>query len=126
MFLLLLLLLLALNRLLLIFCVFFSSVDSSGQSNRRGGPVTLTCHLSDTSEVTHYDWVREVPSDSGGGGVQSVGVVKRGKILNVSNVSNALWTCQYYGKKGLLGNVTYYTPQMSKLFILKTYMLISL
>lgn len=80
--------------------------------------MTLTCRLSDTSEVTRYDWVREVHGDSSG--IQSVGVVKKGKFLSVSNVSSAAWTCRYYGKHGLLGNVTYYAPQMSKFLFLKT------
>lgn len=71
----------------------------------------LTCRLSDTSEVTGYDWVREVHSD---GAVQSAGVVQRGKFLTVSNMSEAAWTCRYYGKEGILGNVTHNAPQMSK------------
>lgn len=75
------------------------------------GPVTLTCRLSDTSEVTGYDWVREVHSD---GGVQSARVIQRGKFLRVSNMSEAAWTCRYYGKEGILGNVTHNAPQMSK------------
>lgn len=73
--------------------------------------MTLTCHLSDTSKITGYDWVREVHAD---GGVQSAGVVQSGKFLRVSNVSEATWTCRYYGKEGILGNVTYITAQMSK------------
>lgn len=90
-----------------------AKIESSGQSNRGGrGPVTLTCRLSDTSEVTGYDWVREVHSE---GGVQSAAVIQRGKFLRVSNMSEAAWTCRYYGKEGILGNVTHNAPQMSGL-----------
>lgn len=77
----------------------------------------LTCSLSDTSEVTGYDWVREVQAE---GGAQSMVVLQRGRFLRVSNVSEAAWTCRFYGKEGILGNVTYDVPQMSKFSSLKT------
>lgn len=74
-------------------------------------PVTLTCHLSDTDEVIDYDWV-QVTNELNG--TQSVSPsVSQGKILKLGTVTEKTsgeWACRFYGKQGMLGNVTYRLP----------------
>ncbi|XP_026173305.1 contactin-2 [Mastacembelus armatus] len=79
-------------------------------SSNNKGVEKLTCQLSDTSEVTEYEWVRD-------NGTQLVVPVQAGKTLNISKVleeNQGEWTCRYYGKEGILGNVTYHVPLMSQ------------
>ncbi|XP_061675758.1 hemicentin-1-like [Syngnathoides biaculeatus] len=69
--------------------------------------VTLTCQLTDTSEVTRYQWVHVTYDLSG---ARLVKPIQGGKSLRLSRVSPedaAEWVCQFYGTKGPLGNVTH-------------------
>ncbi|XP_075965809.1 lymphocyte activation gene 3 protein [Anarhichas minor] len=83
--------------------------------SKNTGSVTLTCQLTDTSEVTDYEWVHVVYDLNG---TQSVGSIQKGKTLSMSTVSEenqGEWACHFYGKHGLLGNVTYHIQLMSGL-----------
>ncbi|KAM3873243.1 cell adhesion molecule CEACAM2 [Diretmus argenteus] len=91
-----------------------AKVDSNMPSIRRA-PVTLTCHLSDPSEVTKYEWVY-VTYDLNG--TQSVSSIQEGKVLSISKAADdnsGEWACRFYGTKGVLGNVTYHIPLISSL-----------
>lgn len=91
-----------------------AKIDSSTPSKNTGSG-TLTCTLSDTSEVTNYEWVQVVYDLNG---TQSVGSIQKGKTLSISKVSEenqGEWACRFYGKHGILGNVTYHIQQMSGL-----------
>ncbi|XP_074509446.1 lymphocyte activation gene 3 protein [Sebastes fasciatus] len=91
-----------------------AKIDSSTPS-KNPGFVTLTCQLSDTSEVTDYEWVHVVYDLNG---TQSVGSIQEGKTLSISKVSEenrGEWECRFYGKDGILGNVTYHIQLMSGL-----------
>lgn len=94
----------------------FLSVDSS--LSKKKDSVTLTCQLSDASEVTDYEWVH-VTYDING--TQSVGSIQKGKTLNIDQGSEenwGEWTCRFSSKVGVLGNVTYQVQQMSKFTLL--------
>lgn len=85
--------------------------------------MTLTCQLTDSSEVTDYEWVHVVYDLNG---TQSVGSIQKGKTLSISKVSEenmGEWTCLFYGKEGILGNVTYHIQLMSKFSLLYDNML---
>ncbi|XP_028984850.2 lymphocyte activation gene 3 protein-like [Betta splendens] len=84
------------------------------------GAVTLTCQLSDTSEVTEYEWVH-VTYDLNG--TRSLESVQKGKIPTISKVleqNQGEWTCRFYGKQGSLGNVTDHVQSMSGLSGMKS------
>ncbi|XP_016419892.1 hemicentin-2-like [Sinocyclocheilus rhinocerous] len=70
------------------------------------GPVTLTCHLSNSSQITSYEWLRVYgPNDT-----QTVTSVQRTKSFRIQEVNEkdaGEWVCRYYGKHGVLGNATY-------------------
>lgn len=75
---------------------------------------TLTCQLSNASEVTEYEWAHVTYDENG---TAIVGSIQKGKdiiITDGSEESWGEWTCSFYGQDGLLGNVTYNTHLMSK------------
>lgn len=77
--------------------------------------MTLTCQLTDTSEVVDYEWVHVVHDING---TQSVESIQKGKTLSLGKVSEenqGEWTCRFYGQQGMLGNVTHHVPMMGKL-----------
>ncbi|KAM7383294.1 hypothetical protein PAMP_002960 [Pampus punctatissimus] len=83
--------------------------------SKKKASVTLTCNLTDESEVTDYEWVHMTYDLNG---TQSVGSIQKGKTLSISKVSDenwGEWTCHFYGKEGILGNVTYHLQLMSGL-----------
>ncbi|KAM3614253.1 uncharacterized protein V6R79_011708 [Siganus canaliculatus] len=89
-----------------------AKIENRIQSKKRGS-ITLTCDVSDTSEVTDYEWIH-VTYDLNG--TQSVGSIRKGNILNIDHVSEenrGEWTCRFHGKDGVLGNVTYNVQMMS-------------
>ncbi|XP_038567065.1 lymphocyte activation gene 3 protein-like [Micropterus salmoides] len=91
-----------------------AKIDSSIPSKQKDS-VTLTCQLTDASEVTKYEWVQMVYDLNG---TQSVGSIQKGKTLKISKVSDenwGEWACRFHGKEGILGNVTYHIPLMSGL-----------
>lgn len=95
-------------------CLVFLSVESSITSKKKGS-MALTCKLTDTSEVTDYEWVHVVYDNNG---TQSFESIQKGKTLSISKVSEenrGEWTCRFSGKEGILGNVTYQVQLMSKL-----------
>ncbi|XP_029694565.1 lymphocyte activation gene 3 protein-like [Takifugu rubripes] len=80
----------------------------------KAGSVTMSCHLSDTSEVTRYEWVHQDFDQSGNLTVVSI---HKGKDLTVAKKGDdkGEWTCRFYGKQGILGNVTHHMAVMSSL-----------
>uniref|UniRef100_A0A3B4UBS9 Lymphocyte activating 3 n=1 Tax=Seriola dumerili TaxID=41447 RepID=A0A3B4UBS9_SERDU len=87
---------------------------SNSVLSKKKDSVTLTCQLSDMSEVTDYEWVH-VTYDING--TQSVGSIQKGKTLSISQVSEenwGEWVCRFSSKDGILGNVTYHAQLMSK------------
>ncbi|XP_023151793.1 lymphocyte activation gene 3 protein-like isoform X2 [Amphiprion ocellaris] len=69
------------------------------------GSVTLSCQLSDSSDVTKYDWVQTTSDPNG---TESVRSVLKGKTVRISPESEQnQWTCRFYGKQGVLGNITH-------------------
>ncbi|XP_071324675.1 lymphocyte activation gene 3 protein-like [Trachinotus anak] len=91
-----------------------AQIDRSVSSKKKDS-VTLTCQLSDASEVTDYEWVY-VTYDING--TQSVRPIQKGKTLSISQVSEenwGEWVCLFSSKDGMLGNVTYHVQLMSGL-----------
>lgn len=91
-----------------------AKIDTSVSSKKKDS-ITLSCQLSDTSEVTNYEWVH-VTYDING--TQSVVSIHKGKTLTISQVSEdnwGEWTCRFSNKDGILGNVTYHGQMMSGL-----------
>uniref|UniRef100_A0A674EW26 Ig-like domain-containing protein n=1 Tax=Salmo trutta TaxID=8032 RepID=A0A674EW26_SALTR len=91
-----------------------AQVLSSSPSTQKA-PVSLTCHLSDASEVTEYEWVR-VTYDLNG--TQSESSVQKGRVLGINRVTDrnsGEWACRFHGKEGALGSVTYHLHLMSGL-----------
>ncbi|KAF3692070.1 Lymphocyte activation gene 3 protein [Channa argus] len=83
--------------------------------SKKQGSVTLKCQLSDTSDITDYEWLR-VTYDLNG--TKSVESIQKGKTLTISGVSEenqGEWLCLFYGKEGILGNVTHHVQLMSGL-----------
>ncbi|XP_067457287.1 lymphocyte activation gene 3 protein-like [Thunnus thynnus] len=91
-----------------------AKIDSTTPSKKKAS-MTLTCQLTDESEVTEYEWVH-VTYDLNG--TQSVESIQNGKTLSIGKVSDenwGEWACRFYGKEGILGNVTYNVQLMSGL-----------
>ncbi|XP_076594180.1 lymphocyte activation gene 3 protein [Chaetodon auriga] len=91
-----------------------AKIDSRITSKERGA-MTLTCQLSDSSDVTDYEWVHVVYDLNG---TQSFGSVQKGKTLRISKMSEenqGEWACRFYGTEGILGNVTSHIQLMSGL-----------
>ncbi|CAJ1062504.1 uncharacterized protein LOC117822504 [Xyrichtys novacula] len=87
----------------------------SSFSSKKKGLVTLTCKLSDASEVTYYEWVHVVYDLNS---TRSFESIQKGKTLTIDTVSEenqGEWVCRFYGKEGVLGNVTHHLHQMSGL-----------
>lgn len=81
----------------------------------------MTCQLTDTSEVTHYEWVHQDFDHSGNLAVVSI---HKGKDLTVAKMSGddkGEWTCRFYGKQGILGNVTHHMAVMSTFLFVITH-----
>lgn len=85
--------------------VFFSVVQA-----KRKGFVMLTCQLTDTSQDTEYEWV---PAKYDLNGTLTEGRIQRGQSFVMEDNWDEV-TCRYYGKQGLLGNVTHHHQVMSK------------
>lgn len=76
------------------------------RSVARKKTLTLTCQLTDTSEITRYQWIRVTQDASGERRAESV---QEGKSLRLSDVSRGdagEWACRFFVARGLLGNVT--------------------
>lgn len=94
-----------------------AKIESSSASKTKH-LVTLTCKLTDASEVTDYEWVHVVYDHSNTSYTPSVGSIQKGKTLTINTVSEenqGEWVCRYYRKEDILGNVTYHLQQMSAL-----------
>uniref|UniRef100_A0A4W5MXC4 Ig-like domain-containing protein n=1 Tax=Hucho hucho TaxID=62062 RepID=A0A4W5MXC4_9TELE len=94
-------------------CSLYSVLSNSPSTQK--APISLTCHLSDTSEVTEYEWV-QVTYDLNG--TQSESSVQKGRVLGINRVSDrnsGEWACRFHGKEGALGSVTYHVHLMSGL-----------
>ncbi|XP_048009639.1 basement membrane-specific heparan sulfate proteoglycan core protein-like [Megalobrama amblycephala] len=83
-------------------------VSSSASSGN--GPVTLTCHLSNSNQITSYEWLRVTYGPNDTQTVTSVTSVQKTNSFRIQKVTErdaGEWVCRYYGKQGVLGNVTY-------------------
>lgn len=99
------------------FRFLLKTVDIGLPANKADS-VTMTCQLTDSSEVTHYEWVHR---DAGN---QSVTSIHPGKELTVdqrSGENQGEWTCLFYGTQGVLGNVTHHLTMMSTLLFVITW-----
>ncbi|KAF6735137.1 Lymphocyte activation gene 3 protein [Oryzias melastigma] len=76
---------------------------------KRKGFVMLTCQLTDTSQDTEYEWV---PAKYDLNGTLTEGRIQRGQSFVMEDNWDEV-TCRYYGKQGLLGNVTHHHQVMS-------------
>lgn len=83
--------------------------------------MTLTCHLSNFSQVISYEWLRVIYGVNNTQTVTSVSTSESMKIPKVSEQDIGEWVCRYYGKEGLLGNVTYQLNMMGMKKIIKNY-----
>lgn len=101
----------------LILWIFFVALLSvvSKISPKKKATVTLTCHLSDASEVTEYEWVHVTHDFNVSQSERSIQNWKVLKTDKMAEENSGEWACRFYGKKGILGNVTYHIPLMSKL-----------
>ncbi|KAA0703019.1 hypothetical protein E1301_Tti010873 [Triplophysa tibetana] len=81
-------------------------------SSSSKGQMTLTCHLSNFSQVTSYEWLRVIYGVNNTQTVTSVSTSNTVKIPKVSVQNIGEWVCRYYGKEGLLGNATYQLNMM--------------
>lgn len=75
----------------------------------------MTCQLTDTSEVTRYEWVHQDFDHSGNQSVTSTHTGKELTIDNTAAENQGEWTCHFYGRQGILGNVTHHIAVMSTL-----------
>lgn len=85
--------------------------------------MTLTCRLTDTSEVTEYEWVH-VTYDLNG--IWSIVSKQEGETVTINRMSEASqgeWMCRFYGKEGILGNGSYHIHRMSRFFLLSLFLL---
>jgi len=92
---------------MLIIYVFFFCVVLSSSSSSGNGPVTLTCHLSNSDQITSYEWLRVTYGPNDTQTVTSVQKTNSFRIKQVTEEHAGEWMCRYYGKQGFLGNVTY-------------------
>lgn len=95
------------------FCLFALPVVSS-IAQKTKHPVTLTCQLTDESEVTDYEWVHVVYNHNN---TPSAEFIQKGKTLTINTASEknqGEWVCRFYGGEGILGNVTYHLQQLSE------------
>ncbi|XP_077065113.1 T-cell surface glycoprotein CD4 [Siphateles boraxobius] len=98
------------RRMELVVTRVLSSSASSGN-----GPVTLTCHLSNSEHITSYEWLRVTYGTNDTQTVTSVQKTQSFRIQHVTEKHAGEWMCRYYGKQGVLGNVTYQFPIMGAL-----------
>uniref|UniRef100_A0A8C2FGU6 Ig-like domain-containing protein n=1 Tax=Cyprinus carpio TaxID=7962 RepID=A0A8C2FGU6_CYPCA len=84
------------------------------RSSSSSGPVTLTCHLSNSSQITSYEWLRVTYGPNNTQTVTSVRKTKSYRIQEVTEKDAGEWMCRYYGEQGVLGNVTYQIHVMGR------------
>lgn len=86
--------------------------------------MTLNCQLTDTSDVTNYEWVHVAYDNEG---TLSFGKILKGKLLRLNKMSEEKqgeWTCRFYGKQGVLGNVTDHIPLTSEFSLLDFFLFV--
>lgn len=89
--------------------ICFSVLKTSGTGN--GGSM-LTCHVSNTTGISNYEWVA-VTDDTNN--TQKVTPFHWEKTLKIEEMTgNSRYLCRYFGEKGILGNATYHASFMSK------------
>ncbi|KAK2903320.1 hypothetical protein QQF64_009743 [Cirrhinus molitorella] len=90
------------RRMELVVSQVLRSSSSSGN-----GPVTLTCQLSKSDQITSYEWFRVTYGPNNTQTVTSVQKTKSLRIQEATEKDAGEWVCRYYGKEGVLGNATY-------------------
>nr|XP_015193364.1 PREDICTED: lymphocyte activation gene 3 protein-like [Lepisosteus oculatus] len=84
---------------------------------KAGQPLTLTCDLSDATGVDRYEWFR-VTSDANGTEVTTPLGTSSEKSFRLAGGSGELsgeLVCQFHGKEGALGNVSYHFHTLGRL-----------
>lgn len=83
-------------------------------SSNTEGKKTLTCHISNTSHVTDYEWIHVEYRVNN---TQTFTSIKKSasKVLVISKEKHlGEWVCRFYNHQQLLGNVTYHLQMMSE------------
>ncbi|KAK3572101.1 hypothetical protein QTP86_022330 [Hemibagrus guttatus] len=84
-------------------------------SSHKNGKTTLTCRISNTSQVINYEWIHV------GYGVNNTQIFtsvqnSSSKILSIPKDKHlSEWVCRFYNKQQLLGNATSHLQMMSGL-----------
>ncbi|XP_073703953.1 lymphocyte activation gene 3 protein-like [Garra rufa] len=76
-------------------------------SSSGNGLVKLTCHLSNSDQITSYEWLRVTYGPNNTQTVTSVQNTTSIRIQEATEKDAGEWVCRYYGKEGVLGNATY-------------------
>ncbi|RXN33386.1 lymphocyte activation gene 3 protein-like [Labeo rohita] len=77
-------------------------------SSSGNGPVTLTCNLSNSDQITSYEWLRVTYGPNDTQTVTSVQKTKSFRIQESTEKNAGEWVCRYYRNEELLGNATYH------------------
>ncbi|MCJ8728632.1 hypothetical protein PDJAM_G00006630 [Pangasius djambal] len=90
-------------------------VTAQALSSYRNGKMTLTCRVSNTSQVTSYEWIHV---EYGVNDTRTFTSVQKStsKVLSVPKEKRlGEWVCRFFNQQQLLGNVTYHLQMMSGL-----------
>ncbi|KAF4088206.1 hypothetical protein AMELA_G00079720 [Ameiurus melas] len=84
-------------------------------SSYRNGKTTLTCRISNPTQVTSYEWIHV---EYGVNDTQTFTSVQKStsKVLSIPKEKQlGEWMCRFYNQQQLLGNATYHLQMMSGL-----------
>ncbi|KAM9489272.1 lymphocyte activation gene 3 protein [Clarias gariepinus] len=86
-------------------------------TSKRNGNTVLTCRISNTSQVTGYEWIYV---EYGENYTQTFTSVQKStsnvlKVPKDKHLGLGEWMCSFYNQNQLLGNVTYHLQMMSGL-----------
>ncbi|XP_053485970.1 uncharacterized protein LOC128610582 [Ictalurus furcatus] len=84
-------------------------------SSDRNGKTTLTCRISNPTQVTSYEWIHV---EYGVNDTQTFTYVQKStsKVLSIPKEKQlGEWVCRFYNQQQLLGNATYHLQMMSGL-----------
>lgn len=83
-------------------------------SSDRNGKTTLTCRISNPTQVTSYEWIHV---EYGVNDTQTFTSVQKStsKVLSIPKEKQlGEWVCRFYNQQQLLGNATYHLQMMSE------------